>query len=463
MVTIYMNNKVIFFLGICVVFIGITFWFVEKRISQYAQEKEEMIQSQAKISSAVNSEVLEWKRFESKKYGFSFEYPLQYQIEESDWVYEGEPDYSLTVRNDEGYFFSVHLMSEKTNIPQEGGCWPYFAKPLDLAQSTEHIKRDIKKVIPTIEQVAKTTVGEKGAARFYCIQAYGATAGFEEIIIPLENRQLFTNMTLSGPILTTDQSEDVEQGIKNTRSNLIQKKFLENTDVKHNHELFEKILQSFRFVEVSAVNWKDVQFDACGGESKYSQLPWWKKFADQVQKVNYYDERRLLFSVKRAVEDDAGNTGTGRISVEAYCMSNRRDETHAQICNRDRQKKLSMEDDFRDYGEGCLAKDGTAFVAVFSGEYMGGGNHLFRYDIRNDVLEEAKKVIDEKEYGEYGWNAPPSKFGKRQGNVITMSGGVGDAGCGVVTSFDYDFIENTVEMTKRCGFCDQEEPVCKKF
>lgn len=211
--------------------------------------------------------------------------------------------------------------------------------------------------------------------------------------------------------------------------------------------------------KVSALEWDKVQFDACGGEEKYRSLPWWESFSESVSQTRYYDDRELAMSVKQAVEDDSMPE---EYTLETYCSLDRRDEERIRICNDKRYRNLSMED-FRQYGEGCLSKDGSAFVAVFPGVYMGEGDHLFRYDVKENILEEAKQLIDEKEYGLYGWNAPPTSFGKRVGNVIKMVGGTGDAGCGVTTEFDYDYVANTVEMTRRCTSCDGARPVCKAF
>ncbi|MFZ1627212.1 MAG: hypothetical protein WAT81_05425 [Candidatus Moraniibacteriota bacterium] len=41
--------------------------------------------------------------------------------------------------------------------------------------------------------------------------------------------------------------------------------------------------------------------------------------------------------------------------------------------------------------------------------------------------------------------------------------GTGDAGCGVTIEFAYDYVANTVELTKRCSMCNGEKPVCKMF
>lgn len=215
---------------------------------------------------------------------------------------------------------------------------------------------------------------------------------------------------------------------------------------------------------VSTLDWKKVQFDACGGKEKYSSLPWWKNFVGQIEKMNYYSDEELAFSMKRALEDGYAysDSEAAMQTLDSYCADNRRDESRVRICETDRKRKLSMGEDF-EYGEGCLSKDGIAFIVVFPGVYMGEANHLFRYDVSGDILEEAIKKIDQVEYGEYGWNAPPSSFGKRVGNIVKMHGGTGDAGCGVTTSFDYDYVANTVTMTERCGMCEGEKPVCKSF
>lgn len=212
-------------------------------------------------------------------------------------------------------------------------------------------------------------------------------------------------------------------------------------------------------MKMSTLDWKNIEFDACGGQTKYNTLPWWDAFSESVSQTRYYDDRELALSVKRAVENDSVPQD---YTLESYCALDQRDEERIRICNGERYRNLSMED-FREYGEGCLSRDGLAFVAVFPGVYMGEGAHLFRYDVKDNILEEAEQLIDEKEYGLYGWNAPPASFGKRVGSTIKMFGGTGDAGCGVTTEFTYDYVANTVEMMRRCSMCDGGKPVCESF
>ena len=212
--------------------------------------------------------------------------------------------------------------------------------------------------------------------------------------------------------------------------------------------------------KVSSIDWAKVQLDACGGEAKYRTLPWWETFMIHASQTDYYSKAYIQSELKSVSENKYANpAGTVYTDQAVYCaaLSN----VDAAICAKP-VRKLTNED-FLESGEGCLSKNGEAFIAVFPGEYMGGGNHVLRYDIETDILEVAMRVNDPLDLDGYTWNAPPTSFGKRVGNMIKMFGGTGDAGCSGTTEFDYDYAANKVEMTKRCGMCDGEKPVCQLF
>jgi len=210
---------------------------------------------------------------------------------------------------------------------------------------------------------------------------------------------------------------------------------------------------------LTKVDWNAIQFDACGKKDKYEKLPWWNNFSAQIAKYNYYSDNYVDSVIKSANENKYLNPDKIKYTRENYC--NYKSNSNSTICGNGKDKKLSITDlDIN--GEGCLAKDGSAFVVVFPGEYMGGGNYVFRYDINNNFLEEAQKVNETKTYGSY-WVDPPSAFGKRIGNIIKMTGGAGDAGCGSETEFDYNIIANTIKMTNRCWQCEGEKPKCTAY
>lgn len=208
---------------------------------------------------------------------------------------------------------------------------------------------------------------------------------------------------------------------------------------------------------VSTLDWKKAQFDACGGKEKYGSLPWWEKFMAHAVKVDYYSESYIRSALKNIAEDTYRNPEKKVYSHDEFCASPHGDSS--PICV-GRYQKLSAAD--FDEGEGCLSKDGKGFVAVFPGEYMGGGNHIFRYDISEDAFEEAER-FDDDEPTRNPWVAPPRLFGKRSGNIVKMSGRDGDAGCMIETYFDYDFVANTITLKKYCNECSDEPRTCKSL
>jgi hypothetical protein len=204
------------------------------------------------------------------------------------------------------------------------------------------------------------------------------------------------------------------------------------------------------------MNWDVIQFDTCGKKTKYEKLSWWNKFSSQVGKFNYYTDGYIELVLKQA---DYLHPSNVKYNQETYCSE--QNNQSSVICNYRKDVKLSI-NDFGDYGEGCLSKDGSAFIAVFPGEYMGGGNYIFRYDIASDNLEAAQKVNESQPNGS-GWIDPPTTFGKRIGNIIKMTGGNSDAGCGSTTDFDYNIVTNQLKMTKRCNQCAEEKTQCNVF
>ena len=147
------------------------------------------------------------------------------------------------------------------------------------------------------------------------------------------------------------------------------------------------------------------------------------------------------------------------------------EEIRAQI---DEQKSLTATGEYyganptlddlakENHGEGCLSKDGSAFAFVIPGIYMGDGNHVLRYDISGNILEEAQKINENME-DRSRWIDPPTSFGKMVGNVIKMKGGSGDAGCWSKTEFDYNIVENKIKMTRRCAQCEGEKEQCSAY
>lgn len=212
--------------------------------------------------------------------------------------------------------------------------------------------------------------------------------------------------------------------------------------------------------EISKIDFSKIQFDGCGGKAKYKKMDWWNKFSAQVERYSYYSDSFVSATLKYASENDYRNPQKIKYTYETYCKDkNFRD---SEICGEGKDRKLSINDSsFSEYGEGCLSKDETAFVVVFPGDYGGGGNYTFRYDISNNILEEAKKTNENQADGP--WFSPPSAFGKRTGNIIKMSGINGDAGCSVQGQFDYNIVENKIKMTKRCTQCDEEKESCATF
>ncbi|MFZ1627211.1 MAG: hypothetical protein WAT81_05420 [Candidatus Moraniibacteriota bacterium] len=87
-----------------------------------------------------------------------------------------------------------------------------------------------------------------------------------------------------------------------------------------------------------------------------------------AEAVKYYSEAYIQSELKSVSENTYANpAGTVYTERATYCAV--RANADSSICS-EPVRNLSASD-FAAYGEGCLSKDGTAFIAVFPGEYMG--------------------------------------------------------------------------------------------
>jgi hypothetical protein len=209
---------------------------------------------------------------------------------------------------------------------------------------------------------------------------------------------------------------------------------------------------SSQHITVSA----NLMFDGCGKKDKYSKLPWWNSFISQVGKINYVSPNHIESQLQSVRNNDYLNPNKIDYDISSLCEEDNFKDY--DICGNDVNRKISITD--FDEGEGCLSKDGSLFIAVFPGMYMDGGNHIFRYSTKDNILEEASKVNEEK--GEE-WFNPPYEFRGRTGNIVKMFGENGDAGCGAKSDYEYDFLKNEIKVTKTCTSCDMEKEKCQTF
>ncbi len=203
----------------------------------------------------------------------------------------------------------------------------------------------------------------------------------------------------------------------------------------------------------SSVDWNNEKFSSCGKKERFQGNDWWTDFSKEVEKENYFSDVYIKYSIESINNNDYLNPEKNIFTYETYCK-NEKYKNNA-ICL---SKKLSI-NDFNNYSQGCLSADGRAFLAVFSGGYLGGSNHVFRYDVESNILEEAQKVNNSQ--ATYSiWLASPTSFGKQKENIIEMTGKSGDAGCSLNTGFEYDIAKNQVRVVKKCSQCMNEKLRC---
>jgi len=205
-----------------------------------------------------------------------------------------------------------------------------------------------------------------------------------------------------------------------------------------------------------------MEFASCQKIDKFKNLTWWNNFSAKVNLFDYYTPVYIQDVLHR--NDTLGAYDT----YEEYCKDS--DYIKDDLCTKGKNRKLNISE-FSEYSEGCLSKDGKLFLVVSAGEYMGVGNHVFRYWVKENYLEEAKRlneIFDMTKVGFatpgkfYGaWFASPKQFGKKNGNVFIMTGSEGDVGCGSTFTYEFDFAKNEIKAVKQCGSCDDRKETCE--
>jgi len=111
-----------------------------------------------------------------------------------------------------------------------------------------------------------------------------------------------------------------------------------------------------------------------------------------------------------------------------------------------------------DISEACLSLDKTMLIAITGGDYCETGL-LFQYNVSRNVL--AKAVFDDHERGCVAW---PAEFGKGNGKIISLQGSSGDAGCIATMYYDYNYVDNKIELKRECGKCEgDKQETCSNF
>jgi len=106
--------------------------------------------------------------------------------------------------------------------------------------------------------------------------------------------------------------------------------------------------------------------------------------------------------------------------------------------------------ELNDISEICLSDDSTKLLAITKGSYCITGL-IFQYDITEDTL--VKAMLNDKGISCIAW---PEEFGPRNGLTISLQGFTVDAGCAGHMYYDYNYVENVVELQRGCFICEEE-------
>lgn len=107
--------------------------------------------------------------------------------------------------------------------------------------------------------------------------------------------------------------------------------------------------------------------------------------------------------------------------------------------------------------EACLSLNETILIAITEGGYCESGI-IFQYNISKNII--TKATFNDHERGCVSW---PNGFGKRNGYIIPLLGFGGDAGCSSTMYYDYNYINNTIELKKECSQCQQGTETCDDY
>lgn len=184
--------------------------------------------------------------------------------------------------------------------------------------------------------------------------------------------------------------------------------------------------------------------------------------SDKNQTQNISGQKQAVDS-KQLPKPDQQNKPANEISTPPALGSSEVREIAFDGCGKiDKYKNESWYSNFtkilnggsiaiNDISEACLSLDKTMLIIITGGSYCEAGS-LFQYDVSKNVL--AKAVFDDHKRGCVAW---PVSFGKRSGKIISLQGSGGDAGCGATMYYDYNYVDNKIELKKECDKCEGEK------
>ena len=140
------------------------------------------------------------------------------------------------------------------------------------------------------------------------------------------------------------------------------------------------------------IDFVTTEFDGCGGMSKYAGKSWYSDFTNAV----------------------------------AYLVSQGYDNEVQEM---------------------CYSSDDGLVVGLVSGDYCAVGK-AFKYETDTKKLSVASFTNVENS-GCYG---QMTEFGKRSGNIIPITGVLGDAGFAATYYYDYNFVQNKITLKKSYGY-----------
>lgn len=254
-----MNQKSLLLTTALVTLLAIAgaFWFTKNQASSLLVHEATVVPTEELVAETLSSEPIntsDWKIYRNEKFGFEFQYPSGYKIDEGETEYDREKTYTIAVRDvDEKPLVFITLAGEKPSVPMEGGCWSYFGESLDLTQPLSAVEKKIEEFVPDIELVKIVQIGGRSAVEYNCIGSYATVFATRDVTVPIDTPP-YTNMNISpgDPIAFIDIGEspeikDYKRGIEEIRSKLLQGEYPNDPEVKERQILFDHFIATFSF------------------------------------------------------------------------------------------------------------------------------------------------------------------------------------------------------------------------
>lgn len=218
-------------------------------------QNQEENQENNQISALTKEEKNNWEKYYNKELGVEFMYPGDYVIKVDSEIpgfdVGKKRDIHVTSKNGQ-VIFSLSVTSEDYAVGVgEGCCFYYSDEPLNTKLDLDSVTELISDLEPV--NLKKVVIDNHEGVQFYSLKNYVSIWAVDSVLLPY-NRMDFTNLLITSPTLQMTEplfeNRKGEEVIKKELINSIENKdFLKNSEIVHLYDLFNQILETFKFIE----------------------------------------------------------------------------------------------------------------------------------------------------------------------------------------------------------------------